>query len=475
MQLRKFQKDFLAAAFAPGIDTAALSVPRGNGKSFLAAVMGQAVINPGNRAFINGREAVLVAASREQAKIVLNYVREMLHGRDGYKWRDSQNSMGVRHIPTGAGLRVLSSSGKRAMGLVNVPLVIADEPGAWETIGGELMHDALQTAQGKPNSRLRVVYVGTLAPARHGWWHDLITRGSQRSTHVTMLQADPDKWDRWPEIRRCNPLTAVSPSFRAKLLEERDEARLDTRLKARFMSYRLNIPTADEAEMLLTGDDWKRVCAREVAPREGQPLVGIDLGAHRAWSAATAMWQNGRMEAIACAPGIPSLAEQERRDLVPKGSYRKLADAGLLRLAEGLRVVPPGMLTEWIADTWGVPVAVICDRFRLDELRDCAMPCDLVTRMTRWSESAYDIRALRKAAKDGPMSCPEDARPLVLASLTAAYVKNDEQGSFRLEKRGSNNTARDDVAAALTLAAGAYQRMSEGESFGRVKASGGLI
>ena len=37
-------------------------------------------------------------------------------------------------------------------------------------------------------------------------------------------------------------------------------------------------------------------------------------------------------------------------------------------------------------------------------------------------------------------------------------VKNDDQGSVRLAKRGTNNTARDDVAAALTLAAGAYIR-----------------
>ena len=47
---------------------------------------------------------------------------------------------------------------------------------------------------------------------------------------------------------------------------------------------------------------------------------------------------------------------------------------------------------------------------------------------------------------------------LVAASLSAALVKNDDQGSMRLVKRGTNNTARDDVAAGLTLAAGAYIR-----------------
>ena len=44
--------------------------------------------------------------------------------------------------------------------------------------------------------------------------------------------------------------------MRSKLLEERDSARRDTRLKSRFLSYRLNLPRRDESEMLLTVDDW---------------------------------------------------------------------------------------------------------------------------------------------------------------------------------------------------------------------------
>ena len=36
MRLRPFQREFMAGATRPGIDTAALSLPRGNGKSALA-------------------------------------------------------------------------------------------------------------------------------------------------------------------------------------------------------------------------------------------------------------------------------------------------------------------------------------------------------------------------------------------------------------------------------------------------------
>ena len=90
--------------------------------------------------------------------------------------------------------------------------------------------------------------------------------------------------------------------------------------------------------MLLTVSDWERVIARDAPEREGRPIVGVDLGGGRAWSAAVAVWGNGRVEARAVAPGIPDLDEQERRDRVPPGTYSKLYDMGQLDVAENLRV-----------------------------------------------------------------------------------------------------------------------------------------
>ena len=54
------------------------------------------------------------------------------------------------------------------MGLVDTPWVIADEPGAWKVSDGEVMYDAISTAQGKPGSPLRALYIGTLRPAHSG-------------------------------------------------------------------------------------------------------------------------------------------------------------------------------------------------------------------------------------------------------------------------------------------------------------------
>ena len=65
------------------------------------------------------------------------------------------------------------------------------------------------------------------------------------------------------------------PASRATLLRERDDALSDTRLAARFKSFRVNLPAKDENTTLLTVDDWRLVLNRPVPPREGQPLVSL--------------------------------------------------------------------------------------------------------------------------------------------------------------------------------------------------------
>ena len=356
---------------------------RGNGKSALAGHLLTRVLDPDDDLFCPGTESVLCAASIEQARICFRFARADLEPRGGYRFLDSHTRIGINHVETNTRLRVIGSNGKTAFGLVGCPWAICDEPGAWEVNGGQLLHDAIETAKGKLGSPLRVLYVGTLAPALSGWWHDMIKDGTKGSVYVQSLRGDPEKWNRWPEIRRVNPLTAVSPDFRQKLLEERDEARRDSRLKARFLSYRLNVPSGDESVMLLTVDDWERVCGRPVPARDGRPIVGIDLGGGRAWSAAVAIWRNGQIEALAVAPGIPDLAEQEKRDRVPSGIYRKLVQSGALRIAEGLRVQPPADLVQAVRESWGRPEAIICDRFRLAELEDCTSGIPLFARVAR--------------------------------------------------------------------------------------------
>ena len=91
-----------------------------------------------------------------------------------------------------------------------------------------------------------------------------------------------------------------------------------------------------------------------------------------------------------------------------------------------------GDVVDAICAKWGTPVNIICDRFRLADLQDAVKGAATIEpRVTRWSEAAADIRALRQLIKDGPMVVAEDSRPLVEASIAVATVKQDDQGNTR--------------------------------------------
>ena len=457
VELRPFQRRFIKAATRPAVDTAALSLSRGNGKSWLAGHVLARALTPGDPLHVSGAEYLLCAASLDQARIVFRFVRAELEPRGGYRFTDSGQRLGV----TGPGdtrLRVLSSNAKGAFGIVGCPLAVCDEPGAWEVTRGEMMADALQTALGKPGSRLRLLFIDTLAPARGGWWHDLIRGGSHGSTIVQALQGDPAKWGYWPEIRRVNPLTAISPEFRRKLLDERDAARRDERLKARFLSYRLNRPTRDASDVLLTVAEWETVAARPEGLPLGRPVVGVDMGGGRSWSAACAIWpETCRVEAFAVAPGIPSLAETEKRDRVPAGAFGRLAADGALHVAAGLHVPPAGQIADRVLE-WS-PAVILCDRFRYGELQDAIRGrVPMVPRVGQWSESSEDIRTLRQLALDGGLNVAPYARRLIERSIGEATVEPDTSGNLKLTKL-QWRSGSDDVAVALALACGEVGRL----------------
>ena len=99
---------------------------------------------------------------------------------------------------------------------------------------GALLFDAVETAKGKPGSPLRSLYVGTMAPATSGWWHELVLSKSGQGRAITCLQGRPDRWDQWREIARVNPLVRVSAEFRKQLRSELQAAQADSRLKGAF-------------------------------------------------------------------------------------------------------------------------------------------------------------------------------------------------------------------------------------------------
>ena len=462
LPLLGFQKRWIRAAFAPEVQIAALSIPRGNGKTALAGQLAALAIRPGSPTFEPGVAVLAVSASLEQSRELLTFARSALQDcEDDYRWLDSGQRLAVTHKATKTKLRILSSSGKRAMGLANFSTIFADEPGSWTAREGALMFDALRQSLGKREGQ-RLIMIGTRSPAEPGsWWPALLDGGSGPGTHVEVLAAPDDApWDDWNVIRRVNPLAMVNPALRKTILRERDEARRagGSSLRRSFEAYRLNRLLQPSQEMLVEVSEWQAVERREVPPRAGRPFVGLDLGSSRSWSAAWAIWPNGRCECWAVCPGIPGLAERERQDAQPRFLYRRLAEAGALIVDEGLRVSRPETLIAHLLAVGIDPEVVLCDRFLLPALRDAvAGRWPIMDRVTRWSDATEDITAFRQLVKDGPLSIAPESRALAAASLAQAAVASDDQGSVRLQK-ARRGRSRDDVAVSGVLAAGALVR-----------------
>lgn len=74
VRLRDFQRDIVAGAFAEGIRTALVSIPRANGKTALAAMLGLAEMFVGPPS----AETLVVATDQRQAEITLRLARRMV-------------------------------------------------------------------------------------------------------------------------------------------------------------------------------------------------------------------------------------------------------------------------------------------------------------------------------------------------------------------------------------------------------------
>ena len=462
--LAPFQRRFVRGAFSEGVYEALLSGPRALGKSSLAGELLATALHPDGPLFVPGGESVLLASSLEQARLPFGFLRSFIGEDPRFRWLDSGQRVKATYKPTNTSVRVASSDARRAFGLgANAPLIIGDEPGAWQDRGGEMMYSALSTSGGKAGSL--VIYLGTRAPGSSGgWWRDLVDVGDgSESTYRQVHDAPLDEhgevegWQRWPTIARANPLVGLNPHLGPKLKDELAKALRSDVSRRRFITYRLNRPVQAAAEVLFTVEAWKRIEAREIGSDMGAPICGLDVGSVRSWSTCVALYPSGRLDCRIVAPGLPNLDEQERRDSVPRGLYRQLAQDGVLSQDEGRREVRPEALVDRALEF--KPRVLIADEFRLPAVRDALRGrCAVRFRRRRWSESTADICAARALGHDGVLSVVPTARNAFRAALSEVLVQNDDDGNVRLTK-ARNYKSRDDVASSLVLACGGHSRL----------------
>ena len=455
-----WERRFLLGAFR-GAGDAALSVARGNGKSALVAGIACAVVDPGGPLHGRRREVVCVASSFQQSRIIFEDVLAMLRARfpelrQTFRIQDSANTATLEHRGTGARVRCIGSDPKRAHGLRPL-LVLADEPAQWPPSTGEKMVAALRTGLGKvPGSRL--IALGT-RPAGSDHWFGRALEGGGGYAQVHAARPDDGPFA-MRSIRRANPSWDHLPSLRARVLQEREDARKDVSALQSWKALRLNLGVPDTAESVLV--EAAKWLAAEREPEDlpearGPCCWGVDLGTTAASSAVSAYWpETGRLQSFAAFPEVPGLGERGLADGVGM-LYVQMAERGEL-LTLGRYTADVSALTAEALERYGAPRTIAADRWREGDLREALdkarLPlARLSFRGQGFRDGAEDVRLFRKTLADGKLS-PE-ASLLMRHAMREARVVGDAASNFKLAKKtesGRKANARDDAAAAAILA-----------------------
>ena len=460
LRLFPWERRFLRGAFAPDVRTSALSISRGAGKSTLLAAAAAATVDG---PLVQPRaETVVVASSFAQSRIIFEHVLAFLAlaiQRDGDskqgRWRiqDSVNTATLQDRRTGARVRCIASDPRRAHGLAP-SLVLADEPAQWEPSKAEAMLAALKTGLGKiPGGRL--IALGTRPGDDLHWFSKMLKPGGADYVQVHAARKDDPKFQRrtWD---RANPSLPYMPALLKAIREEAETAKVDDAALASFEALRLNRGTGDTVQsVLIAADTWERVEGE--AERLGRFSLGLDLGQNAAMSGASAYFpQSGLLDAFACFPELPSLAERGLADGVGN-LYQRMHKEGDLLIA-GRRVSEiPALLRECLK-RWGRPAVISVDRWREAELRDhlesISFPlAELKVRGQGFKDGGADVRVFRRAILDGRVTPKMSV--LIRSAMSEARVVTDPAANSKLAKQtqgGRRSRARDDVAAAAILA-----------------------
>lgn len=459
VRLASFQRQFLESTLAGGIDVGCLSVGRGNAKTALAAAVAVTHLI-GAWGKQPQREILLAARTRDQAAIAFNFAKGFLeplslpvsYATTPHYRMEFQGADGP-HL-----LRVVPSTGKSVLG-AGPTLAILDERAAWMDSRGDELEAAILTSLGKRGGR--AIIISTSAPDDanpFSRWLDTPPVG----TYVQEHRADPGlPADDWPSLLQANPGCPEGIGATKEWLLRAAASAMErggTALAHYRNLHRNERINTNARTVLIELDDWMACEVDKQPPREGEVVIGLDLGGAASMTAAAFFWpQTGRLECLGWFPGDPSLAVRGVNDGVGR-QYVEMAQRGELRTL-GERSVP---VAEWIAEVLahvqGQPIACILgDRWKQAEVGDaldaCGSRAPVLWRGFGWRDGSQDIDGFRRVILDRRVSAPRSL--LLRSALSYSVTMLDPAGNAKLAKGKANG--RVDAAAATILA------LSEGE------------
>ena len=457
-ELFPWQKKFLNGVFRHDDGDALLSVGRGAGKTTLIAGIGTAAIDDDGPLLKLRGDTVIVGPSLDQSKIsfghILAFLGEKLYDRKRYRVLNTRHTAMIESKKTGATLQCRSCLPERLHGIAP-SLLILDEPAQFPRNIAQESYQVLQTSRGKiEGSRLIALGTRPVASADH-FFNDLMTEARYSQVHCAEKDDDPFARRTWNKA--CPSLkNGGMPALLKVIKEEAKRARHNPSVLSAFRALRLNMGLRPvNVSHVVSPEDWKQ--AEGIAEPTGQYVLGLDLSDGHAMCGAAAYWiDSGKLEGLAAFPSVPSLAERGLADGVGD-LYLCCHDRNELILTPG-RAVSVGHLLNESLKRWGIPCAIVADRYRSRDLRQALdevhfPQASLIHRGQGYKDGAEDVRLFRRAIFENKVIPSESL--LLRAAFSEAVTVSDPAGNAKLAKSGEGSKrgrAKDDSAAAAILA-----------------------
>ena len=456
-ELFPWQKKFLKGVFRHDDGDALLSVARGAGKTTMIAGIGAAAIDDDGPLMKLRGDTVIVGPSLDQAKLsfghILAFLGEKLHDRKRYRLWNTRHNAKIESRSTGATLTCRSCLPERLHGIAP-SLLILDEPAQWPRNVVQESYQVLQTSRGKiDGSRLIALGTRPVASLDH-FFNDLMTEARYSQVHCADKDDDPFKRATWNKA--CPSLkNGGMPALLKQYKEEAARAKANPAVLASFRALRLNMGLRPiNVSHVVSPEDWQQ--AEGVAEPTGAYVLGLDLSDGHAMCGASAFWlETGKLEAMAAFPSVPSLAERGLADGVGD-LYLCCHDRHELILTPG-RAVSVSHLLQEALKRWGIPCAIVADRYRSRDLRqaldEAKFPqSNLIHRGMGYRDGAEDVRLFRRAIFENKVIPSESL--LLRAAFSEAVTVSDPAGNCKLAKSGEGSKrgrAKDDSAASTIL------------------------
>lgn len=458
IKLAPFQRQFVTGALGDGIAAAVLSIGRGNAKTALSSGIALGgLLGIWDRQ--PRREVLIAARTRDQGRVAWDFVagfceslpleiKRRLIYRRAPRLEIEYEGDGGGHV-----LRVLAADGKSALGSAPT-MVLMDERGHWELEKGDLLESALMSGLGKRGGRGLIISTSA-ADDTHPFskWIDDPLPG----TYVQEHRPPPGlPADDLPSLMIANPGAdhGIGSSLEwLKSTAERAIARGGSSLTS-FRLYNRNERVSGESRALLvTLDEWMACEVAELPAREGQVVIGIDLGGSSSMTAAAYYWpETGRLEVKGTFPSRPSLLDRGQVDAVGD-RYVQMQDRGELSVLGDKTVPVSAWLVEVIKHVQGSPVAAITmDRYKQSELAEAldraGIRAPLVWRGQGFRDGGEDCERFRRAVFDGKVRSKPSL--LLRSAFADAVCLRDPANNLKVAK--ARSTGRIDAAAAAVLA-----------------------